>query len=242
MTSPQPPAPNTWHYGRIVTLVVAAALVLSSAMVLVPPFTMLLLPLAVGASEYSPLLVLFDLLWCLPANRVLRPSPRWRYATLAALVISACLAVRPLTQYTQVAAAANEQLGTAEPPPRFSLMAAIAGLPTRGDVTERIIPYAAPNGEPLVMRLYSLPQHGPRPTVVVLYGGAWRGGTSDQGANVSRALASKGYVVAAIDYRHAPLSPYPAQSDDVTHAIMILSDSADAWGIDVAVTGRSSSC
>ena len=243
MTSPEPSAPNARHYGRIVTLVVAAALVVLSAMVLLPPFNMVVLPLAVGASEYSPLLVLLDLLWCLPVNRVLRPSPRWRYATLATLVISACLAVRPLTQYTGVAAAANEQLGTAGPPPRFSLMAAIAGLPTNDDVAERIVPYAAPNGERLTMRLYSLPPHGPRPTVVVLYGGGWRGGTPDQGANVSRALASKGYVVAAIDYRHAPLSPYPAQSDDVTHALMILSDSADAWGIDrgrVAILGRSS--
>ncbi|CAN5395571.1 hypothetical protein BH09GEM1_BH09GEM1_27680 [soil metagenome] len=243
MTSPESASQNARGFARVATLVVAAALVLLSVMVLVPPFTMLLFPLAVGASEYSPLLVLLDLLWCLPANRVLRPSPRLRYATLAALLVSACLAVRPLTQYTRVAAAASEQLGTGGPPPRFSLMAAVAGLPTSRDVTERIVPYAAPNGERLTMRLYSLPQHGARATVVVLYGGAWRSGTSAQASNVSRALASKGYVVAAIDYRHAPMSSYPAQSDDVTHAMLILSDSADAWGIDrnrMAILGRSS--
>jgi acetyl esterase/lipase len=106
-----------------------------------------------------------------------------------------------------------------------------------------MVPYAAPNGERLTMRLYSLPQRESRPTVVVLYGGAWQQGTSAQAANVSRALASKGYVVASLDYRHAPLSTYPAQVDDVNRGILLLRDSADAWGMDLtrtAILGRSS--
>ena len=243
MTSPEPSASAVRRYGRLATLVVAAVLVLLSAMVLVPPFNMALFPLAVGASEYSPLLVIADLLWCLPANRLLRPSRRLRYATLAALLLSACVAVRPLTQYTEVATAANEQLGTGGPPPRFSLMAALAGLPTSPDVTLRSIAYAAPDGERLTMRLYSLPQHKLQSTVIVLYGGAWQGGSAEQAENVSRALATEGYTVAAIDYRHAPMSPYPAQSDDVSRGILLLQDSADVWGIDlarVAILGRSS--
>ncbi len=243
MTAPEPPTSAARRYGRLATLVVAAVLVLLSAMVLVPPFNMALFPLAVGASEYSPLLVIADLLWCLPANRILRPSRRLRYATLAALLFSACLAVRPLTQYTRVATAASEQLGTAGPPPRFSLMAALAGLPTSPDVMERTIGYAAPDGERLTMRLYSLPQHKLQPTVVVLYGGAWQGGSAGQAENVSRALATEGYTVAAIDYRHAPMSRYPAQSDDVIRGMLLLQDSADVWGIDLAraaILGRSS--
>jgi acetyl esterase/lipase len=243
MTPPEPSPPEGRRYLRRATLFVAAVLVVLSAMVLLPPFSMQLFPLAVGAPEYSPLLVIVDLLWCLPVNRLLRASPRARYATLAALLVSACLAVRPLTQYTRVAAAASEQLGTSDAPPRFSLMAAFTGLPTSGDVMERVVPYAAPDGQRLTMRLYSLPQREARPTVVVLYGGAWRNGTSAQASNVSRALASRGYVVAAMDYRHAPMSPYPAQTDDVSRGILLLRDSADAWGIDLArmaILGRSS--
>ena len=228
---------------RVVALVVAALLAVLSIMVWVPPFTLALVALAIGASEYSPLLVLFDLLWCLPVNRVLRATPRLRYASLTVLILSACLAVRPLTQYTRIAAAASEQLGTADLPPRFSLMAAFTGLPTSADVTERIVPYAAPDGERLTMRLYSLPQREVRPAVVVLYGGAWQQGTSAQASNVSRALASKGYVVAAMDYRHAPAARFPSQVADVRRGMLLLRDSADAWGIDLArmaILGRSS--
>lgn len=243
MTSPELPTPDRRRPLRLATLIVAALLVILSAMVWVPPFNLLLFPLAVGASEYSPVLVLLDLLWCLPVNRLLRPMPRLRYAGLVALLVSACLAVRPLTQYTRVAAAASEQLGTADHPPRFSLMAAFTGLPTSAEVQERLVTYAAPNGQQLTMRLFSLPQREARPTVVVLYGGAWQKGTAAQASNVSRALASKGYLVAAMDYRHAPVSTYPAQTDDVSHGILLLRDSADAWGIDVArmaILGRSS--
>ena len=242
MTSPEPSSRGR-RRARFATLAVAALLVVLSATVWVPPFAWILFPFVIGASEYSPVLVLLDLLWCLPVNRVFRPTPALRFASLAALLLSACLAVRPLTQYTRVATAASEQLGTADLPPRFSLVAAFTGLPTSAEVTERIIPYAAPNGERLTMRLYALPKGEVRPTVVVLYGGAWQRGTSAQAANVSRALASKGYVVAAMDYRHAPMSRYPAQLDDVHRGIILLRDSADAWGIDVArmaVLGRSS--
>ncbi|MDQ2667251.1 MAG: alpha/beta hydrolase [Gemmatimonadota bacterium] len=243
MTAPAPPTSAARQLGRLATLVVAAVLVLLSAMVLVPPFNMTLFPLAVGASEYSPLLVIADLLWCLPVNRILRPRRGLRYATLAALFLSACVAVRPLTQYTRVATAASEQLGTEAAPPRFSLMAAVAGLPTNADVTQRTIGYAAADGERLTMRLYAMPGHTAHPTVVVLYGGAWRTGSADQADNVSRALASEGYTIAALDYRHAPASQYPAQSDDVNRGMALLQDSAGAWGIDltrVAILGRSS--
>jgi acetyl esterase/lipase len=243
MTSPEPFTPDRRRPLRLAVLIVAAVLVVLSAMVWVPPLNLPLVALAIGALEYSPVLVLLDLLWCLPANRLLRPTPRLRYGCLVALVVSACVAVRPLTQYTRVAAAASEQLGTPDLPPRFSLMAAFTGLPTSADVVERVVPYAAPNGQRLTMRLFSLPQRETRPTVVVLYGGAWQQGTSAQAINVSRALATKGYVVAAMDYRHAPMSPYPAQTDDVSRGILLLRDSADAWDIDlarVAILGRSS--
>ncbi len=227
----------------VAALIVSALLVGLSLMVIVPPFTLLLFRLAVGALEYSPLLVLADLLWCLPANRLLRGHRRLRYATLGLLVVAACIAVWPLTTYTRVASAASAQLGTDEGPPRFSLVALITGLPTSPDVEARTIPYAAADGQRLTMRLYSLPPHQQRPTVVVLYGGAWQAGSPAQSENVSRALASRGYTVAAIDYRHAPASHFPAQIDDVNYGIVLLRDSSAQWGIDVhrmALLGRSS--
>lgn len=241
MTSPEP-RPQHRPLAVGLALVVAAVLVLLSVMVVVPPFTMALFPLAVAASEMSPFLVLLDLLWCLPANRLLRGRIRLRYATLALLVASACVAVRPLTQFNRAAATASAQLGIEAAPPSFSLLTALRGLPTSADVVERTIPYAAPDGSQLSLRLYSLPAKAIRPTVVVIYGGAWRAGAPTQCENVSRALAARGFTVAAIDYRHAPRARYPAQTDDVNRSLMLLRDSASAWGIDpdhMAVLGRS---
>ena len=227
----------------LIALVISAILILLSAMVVIPPFTMALFALAVGASEYSPFLAILDLLWCLPANRLLRGRGWLRVATLAALVVSALIAIRPLTQFTRVANAASEQLGNVDGPARFSLLTAIRGLPASDDVTVRTIGYAAADISLLHMRLYSLKKREIRPTVVIIYGGAWRGGDPSQCENVSRALAAHGYAVVAIDYRHAPRAHYPAQLDDVRMSLLLLRDSADAWGIDrnrMAVLGRSS--
>ncbi len=243
MSSPEISRTPGGQMAVVVALVVAVALALLSLMVLVPPFTMALFPLAVGTSEYSPFLVLLDLLWCLPANRLLAGRRRLRFATLAFLIVSACIAVRPLTQLTRVAAAASEQLGTPDGPPRFSLLTALRGLPASADVMERTISYAARNGKPLSLRLYSLTARALRPTIVVIYGGAWRSGAPTQSENVSRSLAARGFAVAAIDYRHAPQFNFPAQIDDVNLALQMLRDSSATWGIDstrMAVLGRSS--
>jgi acetyl esterase/lipase len=212
-------------------------------MVIVPPFMLVLLPLAIGAAEMSPLLVLLDLLWCLPVNRLLRRHARLRWTSIVLLVASACVAVMPLTQFNKVAAAASAQVGSDGGPPSFSLLTAVRGLPTRSDVVERTVYYAAPDGTRLTLRLYALSEKAVRPVVVVIYGGAWRGGDPTQGESVSKALASRGFAVAAIDYRHAPRAPFPAQLDDVDLSLGMLRDSSASWGLDaerMALLGRSS--
>lgn len=236
------PAPHQTA-STIIVLAIASLLVVLSLMVVVPPYSLTLFRLGVGAIEYSPILVLLDLLWCLPVNRLLRPRRTLRFTTLALLIASACVAVRPLTQFTRASATASAQLGTEASQSRFSLVAVVSGLPTNPAVQERTIPYVAPDGERLTLRLYALAPRRSRPTVVVLYGGAWSSGAPTQCENVSRALASRGYTVAAIDYRHAPASRFPAQIDDVNHALMMLRDSSESWGIDhrrMAILGRSS--
>jgi acetyl esterase/lipase len=216
---------------RPASLIVAAVLVLLSLMVIIPPFTMALAPLVVGALEYSSFLVLLDLAWCIVVGILLRERRSARRATQAMLFIAACIALWPYVAFTRVPNA-----------PRFSLATAVRGLPAPGGVVERILPYTAADGSPLELRLYSLPAKVQRPTVVVIYGGAWRQGAPTQCENVSRALAARGFTVAAIDYRHAPASPYPAAIDDVNRSLQLLRDSAAAWGIDtgrMALLGRS---
>ncbi len=242
MTAVGVPATRRGPFAVAVALVIAAALVLLSVMVIVPPYTMAMVPIVVGSTELSPLLVLLDLVWCLAANRLLRGHAWLRGATIAALVVAAMIAVRPLTQFTAIAASSSAQLGTEASQPRYSLLTAMVGLPSSKEVVARAIAYHAADGAPLTMRLYALPADTARPTVVVIYGGAWRGGDATQCEDVSRALASRGYMVAAIDYRHAPTFHHPAQLDDVRASFRLLRDSAQAWKVDVtrvAVLGRS---
>ena len=225
-----------------IALAITFVLVVLSVMVLVPPYRMALFPLVVGATELSPLIVLLDLVWCVAVNRMLRGHVVMRPGAMVFLIVAAVIAVRPLTQFTKVAAVASAQLGTEHAPPRYSLITALRGLPSNPNVVERSIRYAAANGAPLTMKLYALREPAVRPTVVVIYGGAWRNGDATQSEDVSRALAARGFAVAAIDYRHAPAFRYPAHLDDVRHSLALLRDSAVTWGIDVhrmAVLGRS---
>jgi acetyl esterase/lipase len=129
----------------------------------------------------------------------------------------------------------------AESPLRF-LTSVVRGLGEPGAVRETRVGYAAADGSPLELVVFNGPEPGPRPTVISIYGGAWRGGTTEQGAEVNRHLAQRGFTVVAIDYRHAPRHRHPAQIDDVRHSLEVIRDSAQAWRVDrdrVAVLGRS---
>ena len=228
------------RYTRIAALVVTAVLALVATMLVVPPFTMTMLVLVVAVVELSPLLALAALLWLPMSLLLLRGDVRRQATAGVVLLLIAGLSLRPLAQHRAVAEHAAEQLGGA--PSRYSLGATLRGAPNASGIVERTIPYTATDASPLALRLFRASSPGPRPTVVVIYGGAWRSGDPTQGADVSRALAAHGFTVAAIDYRHAPRHPHPAALDDVRRSLALLTDSSAAWGIDttrIALLGRS---
>jgi len=83
---------------------------------------------------------------------------------------------------------------------------------------------------------------GSRPCVVLVHGGGWDSGTRSEIAHFNQWLVSRGYAVAAIDYRLTPKFPWPAQRDDLLAAITFLKAHATALGIDPAklvLLGRS---
>ena len=69
------------------------------------------------------------------------------------------------------------------------------------------------------MNVYAPNTPGPHPAIVQIYGGAWQRGSPDNDAMFARYFAARGYVVFAIDYRHAPRWRWPAQLDDVRRAL-----------------------
>ncbi|HEY4953407.1 MAG TPA: alpha/beta hydrolase [Gemmatimonadaceae bacterium] len=82
----------------------------------------------------------------------------------------------------------------------------------------------------------------PLPVVIMIHGGSWSGGTRNDLPGLNRYLAARGYAVATISYRFAPLYPHPAASQDVHAAIEFLKTNAGRLELDasrIALIGRS---
>jgi acetyl esterase/lipase len=231
--------PSRWR--GLLALAGTAALALLAALSVLPVWTMLALPIALAASELSPVIALLALLWLALSWGLLARRVVWRAIVAVVLLGVALLCLRPVMQAREVSSVVRERLpaaSTIAPSPE-----PLSGLPDAPDVRERSFFYTAANGSPLTMRVFLREdRRGASPIVVVIYGGAWRAGDPGQGATLSRALAHRGYVVAAIDYRHAPDHVFPAQLDDVRRSLAVVRDSAASWGGDttrIALLGRS---
>lgn len=108
------------------------------------------------------------------------------------------------------------------------------------------LPYRVVGADTLRLDLALAPgDGGPRPLVVIVHGGGWRGGNkSDRLAPVVRRLAASGYAVASVGYRltTSPATRFPAALEDVWCAIVHLSEHAERYGVDasrIAVIGES---
>ncbi len=86
-------------------------------------------------------------------------------------------------------------------------------------VDERDVEYQRLEGKPWLTRVYQPRGDGPFPTIVDMHGGAWHNGDRLNNAGVDRALAAKGIVVAAIDFRQPPEAGYPASICDANLAV-----------------------
>lgn len=211
----------------------AIALFLASWIVLPPPIYLLLL-LAVGAPEIS--------IWLLG---------------LAAL--AAVLASIPLVQFGGIArrfdVAMRSALGEhylAEVPSAvrgemrqrplvvadlFRGIDRVAARVTRG------VLFATHGGVALTLDIYRPARSGQAPAVVQIYGGAWQTGAPSANGAFARYLAAHGYVVFAIDYRHAPRWQWPAQLTDIQAALEWVRVNGERYGADparLALVGRSS--
>jgi len=102
--------------------------------------------------------------------------------------------------------------------------------------------FASPAGVPLTVRSYQPSAGSGHPVVVQIYGGGWQHGSPGDDPQPARYLASRGYVVFAVDYRHAPAFRWPAQLDDLTVAMRWVEEHAGKFGGDgarIVLLGRS---
>lgn len=84
--------------------------------------------------------------------------------------------------------------------------------------------------------------HDAIPAVIVIHGGGWQRGDNSEFVALNAYLASRDYVVAAINYRLAPRWKFPAAAEDVKSAIAYLKEHASEFPLDpsrLTLMGRS---
>ncbi|MCC5897999.1 MAG: alpha/beta hydrolase [Phormidium sp. BM_Day4_Bin.17] len=231
-------------------------LLLSLAIILPAP-TMWILVVTVVAPEMSPWLVGVHAIALLLVARLPLPGGV-AIAILVSSLLGLSLSLLPLLQVPAAIGRFNSEMERGlgsdylQTVPQKTQMAlrrqplqlldVFRGIPLPPVSIERGIPFAEPDGVSLKLNLYRPAAVGQYPTVIIIYGGAWRQGTPNNDEWFSRYLASRGYTVVAIDYRHAPKYQFPAQLEDVNRAIRVVCDRAEEFGVDgdrIALMGRS---
>lgn len=220
---------------------------LLSLWIVLPGTNLFLLTLAVGAPEISPLLGLIALILLVLALRLyLRKHPRKKgfrgrafRLLVAMLLVTLTLSSLPLLQQPGAVAQANRSMAIAFPnatpaattAPTFSWLNFARGIPTQNVRYQGQIPFASPDNQPLFLDIYQPPEVGQYPAVVTIYGGSWKQGSPASSEKIGRYLAARGYVVVAVDYRHAPEHRFPAQLEDVQAALDFVYDRTDKYEI-----------
>ena len=104
------------------------------------------------------------------------------------------------------------------------------------EIKENIV-YAKVGERELLLDAFVPKNDGLKPAVLVVHGGAWRGGNRKQLRNYARALANKGYCCFAIDYRLAPKHKWPAQIEDCRSAVSWIREHAKEYHVNPGKLG-----
>jgi acetyl esterase/lipase len=242
---------------RLLAVVIAACTLLLAVWIVLPAPTYFLLIFSVGAVEVSEWIVIAALI----ALALAWPDARVRGTGTTAFNCAAAALVLGLSPYARfpfAAARFNREMNRAlggdplrhvDDSRRATLRAhplsvrdLFAGIPLGDATVTRGVRVASPDGVQLTADVYRPAARGTYPIVVQIYGGAWQRGSPASNGNYAHWLAARGYVVFAIDYRHAPAFHFPAQIDDIRTDLAWIRDHAGEFGGDtsrVAVLGRS---
>jgi len=103
------------------------------------------------------------------------------------------------------------------------------------EVDVRDIEYQSLAGKPWLARIYQPKGSGPFSTIVDVHGGAWHNGDRTNNAGIDEALAARGILVAALDFRQPPEAGYPASVCDINLAVRWLKTHAAEFNGTTAV-------
>jgi acetyl esterase/lipase len=221
------------RFANWLVLAAAAALLFLSSWILIPAPHTLLLPLSVGAPEVSPILLVIGILLSAFAARHARRSNIARLGLVFAGTAS-LVSLLPVVQLPMTLSAFDRTIaGTTAKPP--------APLPGELRIT-RGIEFSNADRVPLSLDVYRPPGAGTYPVILQIYGGSWQRGSRTSQEWFSRHFAQRGYLVVAIDYRHAPEWIWPEQMVDVRTALYWIQNDSSKFDADptrIVVVGRS---
>jgi acetyl esterase/lipase len=235
---------NPW---RIVHLVACGSSVALATLTLFPAPTFRLWQISILATEYGHWLAAAALALALAGWR-----GGWPGLTGAGLAgLAAILFLLPVFQAWRIGATLPDALERAfgpltgeaknRQPAAFSFSTLWFGSAPPAKNPERL-EFARHGDLALGLYFYRSANASPLPTVVVIHGGGWNGGSPEEFEAFNRRLAQAGYAVAAIEYRLAPQWPWPAQREDTLDALRFLRTHAGELGLDATRTvllGRS---
>jgi acetyl esterase/lipase len=115
-------------------------------------------------------------------------------------------------------------------------------VPTPGPGQTADVVFAVVDGTSLTLDVYLPETGGPHPAVVLVHGGAWKGGDKANHAGLGGQVARWGYAGFAINYRLAPDHPFPAAVADVQCAVAWVREHAAEYDVDpdrIALLGTS---
>lgn len=155
----------------------------------------------------------------------------WAWGTVGVSTIAMVMLLRPTLEAWRIARALPAELASAfggEKPAfgAFSLAGYFASAPAPVVLETRAY---APG---LKLNFFRAVGRPVAPCVVVIHGGGWDGGDREQLVDLNHWLARRGFAVAAIDYRLAPQSIWPAQREDTLAALAYLKAHAVQLGVD----------
>ena len=223
-----------------------------ASLTLVEPPNRFLWGASVAATEAGYWLALAATLVVIPTR------DRWRLGRMGTLMAMGAIAlfvmpvVRARTLNETLPTALDKSFGStkrvrhayAEPPRAEPLVLTELLNPAGAPAVryeERV--FASHGGHDLSLSIYRPSYvHDEVPAVLVVHGGSWADGNRRELATFNAWLASRDYVVAALDYRLAPAWPFPAARDDVLSALAFLKVYAGELRIDgsrIALLGRS---
>ena len=91
------------------------------------------------------------------------------------------------------------------------------------------VEYLRHGDKPFLARVFKPQGSGPFPVMVELHGGAWVNGDRENGNVPNEALAGRGVIVVALDFRVPPEASYPASLADIHYGVRWAKTHAADW-------------